>query len=110
MNYLDYVNTKIGTASCFSYSNGNISPLTALPFASASFMLETRTDGEFLYYHPLDRVTTGIRLTHKLSPWIRDHGNITILPTSGYNVCFSEKRRSGFRPSNAVMSPAYLSA
>lgn len=110
MNYLKYINTKIGTDSAHSFSNGNVSPLTALPFASASFMLETRTDGEFLYYNPHDRVTTGVRLTHKLSPWISDHGNITVMPVSGSSADLSEKRRSGFRPEDAVMSPGYLKA
>jgi putative alpha-1,2-mannosidase len=49
MNYLKYVNALMGTNSVKTYSNGNISPITALPFGTNHFTLETRADSDFCF-------------------------------------------------------------
>lgn len=42
MNYLRYVNLLIGTNSVKTYSNGNVSPIAAMPFGMNAFTVETR--------------------------------------------------------------------
>ncbi|MBE6553886.1 MAG: hypothetical protein E7666_06035 [Ruminococcaceae bacterium] len=105
MKRLPFVNPLMGTASTRSYSNGNLLPLTSLPFGMVSFTPETRADSGFLVYHPSDRTTTGIRLTHSFSPWLPDYATLTLLPTSGEGLQVSEERRSGYRPEEATVSP-----
>lgn len=98
----------MGTNSVKTYSNGNISPITALPFGTNHFTLETRADSDFLYFNPNDHQTTGIRLTHQLSPWLGDYGAITLLPTSEERVDFTPLRASGYVKGKTVFSPCLL--
>ena len=109
MNYVDYVNVKQGTANHFTFSNGNILPITGMPFGMSSFSLETNGIGtEGWYYSPSSMLTTGIRLTHQPSPWVGDYGEIAFMTTSGDRVYFDHNRRSGYRPSETVMNPYYM--
>jgi len=108
MNFLNYVNPLMGTNSVKTYSNGNVSPITALPFGANHFTLETRADSDFLYFNPNDHQTTGIRLTHQLSPWLGDYGAITLLPTSEERVDFTPLRASGYVKEKTVFSPCLL--
>ena len=109
MNYVDYVNVKQGTANHFTFSNGNILPITGMPFGMSSFSLETNGIGtEGWYYSPSSMLTTGIRLTHQPSPWVGDYGEIAFMTTSGDRVYFDYNRRSGYRPSETVMNPYYM--
>lgn len=108
MNYLQYVNLLIGTNSVKSYSNGNTTPLVALPFGMNTFTVETRPDSDFLFFNPQDHLTTGIRLTHQLSPWLGDYGALTMLPTSGEIVDIKPTRASGYRREKAVFEPCRL--
>lgn len=98
----------MGTNSVKTYSNGNISPITALPFGANHFTLETRADSDFLYFNPNDHQTTGVRLTHQLSPWLGDYGTITMLPTSEEMVDFSPLRASGYVKEKTTFKPNLL--
>lgn len=108
MDYLQYVNLLIGTNSVKTYSNGNTSPIAALPNGTNSYTVETRPDSDFLFFNPNDHQTTGLRLTHQLSPWLGDYGAITFLPTAGDDVDFSPTRSSGFIKEKTVFEPTLL--
>ena len=108
MKFLNYVNPLMGTNSVKTYSNGNLSPITALPFGANHFTLETRADSGFLYFNPNDHQTTGVRLTHQLSPWLGDYGAMTLLPTSDEKVDFSPLRASGYVKEKTIFSPTLL--
>jgi len=108
MNYLKYVNLLMGTNSVKSYSNGNVSPIAALPFGMNNYTIETRCDSDFLFFNPNDHQTTGIRLTHQLSPWLGDYGVITLLPTEGECLDFSPLRASGYVKEKSLFCPNLL--
>ena len=110
MKYVDYVNVKMGTDSVPSYSNGNILPVTGLPFGMASFSLETRiVPHKQLFFNPNDHITTGFRLTHLPSPWIGDYANITILPQTGEKADLRASCKSSFRREEAKLTPYEMS-
>lgn len=102
---IDYVNIKQGSKSCPRFSGGNTIPLTQLPFAMAGFVPQTAGDNGNWFYHPDDRITDGIRLTHQPSPWIGDYGALVLCPQSGTPHYSTMERSSGFRPQEAVLSP-----
>lgn len=108
MNYLKYVNLLMGTNSVKTYSNGNVSPVAALPFGANHFILESRPDSDFLFFNPNDHQTTGIRLTHQLSPWLGDYGAITMLPTSEERVDFLPLSASGYIKEKTTFKPNLL--
>lgn len=105
---IDYVNIKQGSKSCPRFSGGNTIPLTQLPFAMAGFVPQTAGDNGNWFYHPDDRITDGIRLTHQPSPWIGDYGALVLCPQSGTPHYSTMERSSGFRPQEAVLSPHYM--
>lgn len=108
MDYLKYVNILMGTNSVKTYSNGNLSPITAVPFGTNHFTLETRSESDFLFFNPNDHHTTGVRLTHQLSPWLGDYGVITMLPTSEEAVDFSPLSASGYVKGKTTFKPNLL--
>lgn len=109
MNLLDYVNINMGTKSTPRYSNGNTLPFTQRPWAMVGFVPQTSSEREGWYYHPDDRCIQGIRLTHQPSPWIRDYGNLILMPQSGKPFMASDERWSGYKPEDSILRPDYMS-
>ena len=105
MHLLDYVNIKQGTASTSRFSHGNTLPLTQLPFGMAAFAPQTNWNPNF--YHPADRSLEGVRLTHQPSPWVGDFGCFLMIPQSGDPFSRQHAIWSGYRPSDAVLTPVY---
>lgn len=105
MDYLKYVNIKMGTHSVPERSCGNTLPLVAVPFGMNHFCVQSRTDARW-FFHADDVRCYGIRLTHQPSPWISDYSALTMLPAAGNAA--EIKRFSSFDPREAVFSPAYL--
>jgi len=83
MNNLNYVNTLIGTENRFRFSNGNVYPVTARPFGTAQFTLQTDGGAAPWFFDPHSRSFEGIRLTHQASPWVGDFGQMLITPFTG---------------------------
>ena len=104
MNFLDYVNIRMGTDTTPLFSNGNTLPMTSLPFGMNNFLVETRGHNPLEIFNATDRVTTGIRLTHCSNRWLGDYGFLTFMPRS-------ESSRSGicspssFVPEKTEMNP-----
>ena len=107
MKYLPLVNIKQGTASRRRYSNGNTLPLTQLPFAMCGFAPQT-SSAEGWFYHPDDRCIEAVRLTHQPSPWIADYGTLLFFPQKFQPYFEPDARWSGYRPEDAVLTPAYI--
>lgn len=81
MQYLPYVNAKMGTKSHPRRSFGNTLPYTQLPFGMASFCLQTEVRGTW-FYQPDHEFAEGVRLTHQFSPWVGDYGAFLFMPQS----------------------------
>lgn len=107
MKYLSLVNIKQGTASSPRFSNGNTLPLVQLPFAMAGYAPQTGNNGGW-FYHPNDRSLEGVRLTHQPSPWIADYGTFLFTPQTDRIYNTSSRAWSGYRPEEAVLTPAYM--
>jgi putative alpha-1,2-mannosidase len=107
MKKLQLVNIKQGTKSVPRFSNGNTLPLVQLPFGMAAFAPQTQVNGTW-FYHPDDRCVEGIRLTHQPSPWIGDYGTFLMTPQNDNIAGSPAGAWSGYRPAEAVMTPAYL--
>jgi predicted alpha-1,2-mannosidase len=108
MNYINYVNIKQGTQSNSRFSNGNILPLTQMPFGMNGFAPQTASDRGAWFYHPGDRALEGVRITHQPSPWIGDYGHLVIMPQCGEVYSSPAARWSGYRPENAILTPSYM--
>lgn len=105
---LQYVNPLQGTASTFTFSNGNTLPLVALPFGMAAWSAQTDEAGKGWFFHPSHRRFEGLRLTHQPSPWIEDYGHLTLLPQTGALALSSAKRSSSFRSEEMEVKPDYF--
>lgn len=90
------------------YSNGNTLPLVSLPYALASFSVQTDGARGGWFYSPRSRSFEGIRLTHRPSPWIGDFSYFTFMPQSEKPFVSEDARWSGFRPQDTVLRPDYL--
>ena len=53
---LEYVNAKIGSLNERRFSNGNIYPVTARPFGTANFTVQTDGSSNW-FYSPLSHAT-----------------------------------------------------
>ncbi len=109
---LELVNVRQGTRSTMRFSNGNTLPLTQLPFGMASFAPQTcagrgqtLTHGGGWYFHPDDRSLVGIRITHQISPWINDYGQIVLFPHIGGITNDYSRTWSGFRQEQTELCP-----
>ena len=81
MNNYKYVNTRMGTQNDFRFSNGNVLPITAIPYGMASFTIQTEIGKKRgWFYSPYSKSFEGIRLTHQPSPWLGDYGELIIYP------------------------------
>ena len=109
MNYLPYVNIKMGTRSMPRFSNGNTLPLTQMPFGMAAFCPQTeRAQNSAWFYQPDFPVCEGIRLTHQPSPWIRDYGTFLMTPQNDRIGDSGAAAWSGFVEKEAVLRPDYI--
>ena len=107
MQYLPFVNIKQGTFSEHRFSNGNTLPLVQLPFAMTGFAPQTEDKGGW-FFHPASRSLEGVRLTHQPSPWIADYGAFLFTPQTGCVLDTPARAWSGYRPGDAVLTPAYM--
>lgn len=108
MGFYSYVNVKMGTQNNKRFSNGNVLPLTSVPYGMASFTVQTDGVNGRWFYSPYSKTFEGIRLTHQPSPWMGDYGNLIICGQNG-PICVEEKARwSYFDNKKCVFEPAYM--
>lgn len=107
MNNYRYVNTRMGTQNGFRFSNGNVLPITAVPYGMASFTIQTEKNGAW-FYSPYSKSFEGIRLTHQPSPWIGDYGDLIIYGQNGEFKTEENERWSYYDPEKCVLEPALM--
>ena len=106
-NYVDYVNTLMGTDSKPLFSNGNTYPAIAMPWGMNFWMPQTGKMGDgWAYTYAADRIR-GFKQTHQPSPWINDYGQFSILPITGKPEFDQDKRASWFTHKTEVAKPYY---
>ena len=110
MNFLKFVNTKMGTDSVPRFSRGNTLPLTAMPFSMVSFCPQTEIIKERYqwFFDPNKPYLDGIRLTHQASPWIGDYGTVLLTPQSDFIADKYSNAGSSYKIEDAQLSPNYL--
>ena len=106
---LEYVNVKVGTHNERRYSNGNIYPVTAMPFGTAHFTVQTDGSSNW-FYDPYSHAFEGIRLTHQPSPWVGDYAHMLFLPFTGELARGPQARWSSYRPREAALAPHFMQA
>ena len=104
---LEAVQPLQGTASSYSFSNGNTLPLVAVPFGMTHWTPQTR-EGGWIYTYG-DHHFQGIRATHQPSPWIGDYGHLTFMPQTGTLTVDAARRASSFRHADEQVHPHYYS-
>ena len=107
MNYLKYVNVLQGTKNNPRCSNGNILPLTQLPFGMAAFAPQTNGANQW-WFDPTVPSIEGIRLTHQPSPWINDYGTLLIAPQWDAKHDNAAAGWSGYRLKDSELAPDYM--
>lgn len=110
MSNYKYVNTRMGTFNAKRFSNGNVLPITSVPYGMASFTIQTEGSGGSWFYSPYSKSFEGIRLTHQPSPWIADYGNIIICGQHGDMKLSEELRWSYYDNEKCVIEPAYMTS
>ena len=110
MNYLKYVNIKMGTDSVPRFSKGNTLPLVARPFGMISFCPQTEILKEQFqwFFNPTRPYLDGVRLTHQASPWIGDYGTVLLTPQSDFISDNYKSAGSSYKIERAEMAPHYM--
>ncbi|WPP53636.1 GH92 family glycosyl hydrolase [Catalinimonas niigatensis] len=108
-NYLEYVNTLMGTDSEFTLSNGNTYPAVALPWGMNFWTPQTSKMGDGWGYKYDDYKIRGIKQTHQPSPWINDYAAFALMAMTGQAVFDEEQRGSWFSHKAEVAKPHYYS-
>ncbi|MBR2459625.1 MAG: GH92 family glycosyl hydrolase [Clostridia bacterium] len=109
MSNYKYVNTRMGTENDMRFSNGNVLPITAVPYGMASFTLQTKKNGAW-FYSPYSKSFEGIILTHQQSPWLKDYGELIICGQNGSLETEEDKRWSYFDNRKCILEPALMRA
>lgn len=108
---LHLIDTRQGSASQHSYSNGNTLPYTAHPFGMNYFVVQTTNERGNWFFHPQDRIFQGFRLTHQPSPWMGDFQHFLLTPISGEAAMKHSSifhTGSSYRPEEAIFKPHFL--
>lgn len=81
-DFVDYVNTLMGTESTFSFSHGNTYPAVAVPWGVNFWSPQTAENRNGWMYAYTDTVIRGFKQTHQPSPWINDYAVLSVMPLS----------------------------
>ncbi|MBO5212511.1 MAG: GH92 family glycosyl hydrolase [Clostridia bacterium] len=110
MNYISYVNTKMGSDSSPRFSRGNTLPLTQLPFGMISFCPQTErlSEKREWFFSPNAPYLEGVRLTHQPSPWIDDYATVLFTPQNDVISDTPAGAWSGYRIEESVFRPDFL--
>ena len=108
MNYIPFVNIKMGTKSVPRFSCGNTLALTQRPFAMAGWCPQTQDPQSGWFFKPDVPALEGIRLTHQPSPWINDYGAFVMTPQNDGVYNANPAAWSSYRIEDSVYRPDYL--
>ena len=106
-DYVQYVNTLMGTQSSFELSAGNTYPAIAMPWGMNFWTPRTARMGDgWQYTYTANRIY-GFEQTHQPSPWINDYGQFSLMPVSGKPLMDEAKRASWFSHKSETAQPHY---
>ena len=99
-----------GTDSIYAFSNGNVYPAIATPFAMNAWAPYTQPIPDSFYYQYRQSTFRGIRQTHQPSPWINEYGAFSVMPVTGELKLTDRDRVSEFSHADEVAQPSYYRA
>ena len=103
------IDTRIGTANHFAFSNGNTLPYTGVPWGMNYLVPQTQHDRGAWFFDPRLPIFQGFRLTHQPSPWMGDFAWFLFTP---FNGPMTQKdlfhRQSSYDPNKAIFQPHHL--
>ena len=106
-NYVQYVDTRIGTDSNFALSHGNTYPMTARPFAMHGWSPQTGLNGDgWKYTYPSDEIR-GFEQVHQCSPWMNDYAVFSLMPEISDFQMSSKDRGAKFSHDNEIAQVSY---
>jgi predicted alpha-1,2-mannosidase len=105
---VNYINPLMGTASDYSFSNGNTYPAIATPWGMNFWTPQTAKMGDGWQYNYNAMKIRGLKQTHQPSPWINDYGAFSLMPTTKL-IVDEEKRASWFSHKAEKATPYYYS-
>ncbi|MBI1343324.1 MAG: glycoside hydrolase family 92 protein [Terrimonas sp.] len=106
-DFTKYALPIVGTQNEYQFSNGNLYPCIALPFAMNHWTPQTAVNGERWQYSYNANQITGLKETHQPSPWVGDYGVLSLLPTVGERKFLEKDRQSWFSHKAEVAAPNY---
>lgn len=109
-SWVELVNPLIGTASSYSFSNGNTYPAIGLPWGMNSWTPQTNKMGDGWAYQYGTNKIRGFKQTHQPSPWINDYGAFSLFPVTDTLLFDEDARASWFSHKAEIAKPHYYKA
>ncbi|MCA9261414.1 MAG: hypothetical protein KDA61_19495, partial [Planctomycetales bacterium] len=105
---VDCVNPLSGANGDAEFSRGNTLVAITAPFGMNTWAPQTDGDAS-PFYQVKHKRFEGMRLTHQPSIWVRDYGDLLVMPVTGVPQESVKQRGSGFRHEREVARPYYYS-
>lgn len=109
VDYVSFANTRMGTDSEFSLSNGNTYPATAVPWGMNFWTAMTSKMGDGWTYKYDENKIRGIKQTHQPSPWLNDYAAFSLMAVTGKLKIQEDERASWFSHKAEVALPHHYS-
>ena len=103
----DYVDTRRGSNSSFSYSHGNTFPGSTVPNGFNFWTPVTNGNSDSWLYQYSATTVQGFAISHQPSPWIGDYGQLQVMPMTGAVKSTPDSRKSTFSHANEVATAHY---
>ncbi|MCF0175754.1 MAG: glycoside hydrolase family 92 protein [Bacteroidales bacterium] len=106
-DYIQYVDTRIGTDSEFKLSRGNTYPATGRPFGVHLWSPVTGKMHDGWKYQWEKDAINGFQQCHQCSPWCNDYAVFDLMPVAGELKVSREERAAKFSHDNEIARPNY---
>ncbi|MEV0131502.1 GH92 family glycosyl hydrolase [Dactylosporangium sp. NPDC050688] len=103
----DYVDTRRGSNSSFSYSRGNTFPGATVPNGFNFWTPVTNGNNDSWLYEYKATTVQGFAISHEPSPWIGDYAQLQVMPMTGGVKSTPDARKSTFSHGNEVAKAHY---
>lgn len=100
-----YVDTRQGTNSDFSFSHGNTYPAIGMPFGMHLWSPQTGRNGDGWKYTYASDSIRGFSQSHQCSPWVGDYAVYSFMPLSGPLQTDEGLRARAFSHANETARP-----
>lgn len=109
IDYVALANTRMGTDSEYSLSNGNTYPATAVPWGMNFWTAMTSKMGDGWTYKYDENKIRGIKQTHQPSPWLNDYAAFSFMAVTGELKIQEDERASWFSHKAEIALPHHYS-